>query len=413
MFQPNRVFKAARHTTPDLSTTVSGSESDIPAMLSDGKRMRVVWRPEHGDGEHMPHIVERTKSTLRGHPTWKFFVDDIIQPIVRGSQEEPPRHVYLDDEACYIIWKSQQYTDTELKTYWPFDFDHQGNIKTGRSNRGRPAWVDSDIPVIAKGKLRGKNKWYEFSGEPETTEYRPVRPANKSKMELQVETEWGTKNGQDVGLVNPIEETLDTLTSETSANKNTVPRSTALTISAGPQPRFDPTRRARPPEESLKVKDSRSYPVQGLSLDKLPHHIEHTYHTAVSQSYSLRNSNAPPKRKFVGSFLISSSSLGSNSRSPDRKHVKLAELPPTTVGASPKHKSAGPFLISSSPIGNSSRHSDPKRVTSAKLSLPVVGASLDDKHGGREEHRSIPLPAQLPEFPLDDSTEEDEFLDSE
>ncbi|KAK7182653.1 hypothetical protein PSPO01_11234 [Paraphaeosphaeria sporulosa] len=374
MSQPCRVLAAAT-SSPALSNPVSGSESNIPTMLSDGKRMRAIWRPEHGDGEHVPHIVERTKSTLRGHPTWKLFVDDITQPIVRGSQEEPPRHMYLDDEACHVVWKSQQYTDTELKTYWPFDFDHQGNIKTGRPNRGRPAWVDTDIPVYAKGKLRGKNKWYEFSGEPETTEYRPVRPASKSKIELQVEAEWAAKNAQDTGVVNSIEETLDIPTSETSANKNTAPSSTAITIAVGPQPRPDLTHAAFTLEESLRPKNSQSRSVDETSLDDSLHHIEDTYSTAGPQPNS----------------------------------------PQRTITPLPKRKLAAPFLMSSSSPRNNSRGSDPKDIISAELSLLVADPSADNEHGGPDEHQSSSMLVQLPKLPLEEDSdhEENEFLERE
>ncbi|KAF2449543.1 hypothetical protein P171DRAFT_480623 [Karstenula rhodostoma CBS 690.94] len=448
MSQPGCVF-GAPSPSPAPSTAVSGSESDVPAMISDGKRMRAIWRPEHGDGEFVQHIVDRSKTTLRGHPTWKLFVDEIMQPIVRGNKQEPPRYVYLDDEACYTVWKSQQYADTELKTYWPFDFDHQGNIKTGRPNRGRPALVDSDMSVIARGKLRGKDKWYAFSGEPGTTDYRPVRPANKTKIELQVEAEWAAQNGQDAGVVSSVEETLDTPTNGTSANMSTTPGSTPITIANGQRPnspraarnarldrvcasRASPPKHAPPkhweiperstsPKNGVKLKNYRSRSVQGSSLDDPPQHIKDSFPTAVSQPNPLSESSTPPpKRKTTGPFLVSSSPPKSSSKSPDHKRAKLAELSPTITGASPKHEPIGPFLISSCPSENSSRSSNHTRVTLAErkasllAELPPTVASVSPnyKQGGRGEQRSSPLPVEMPEFPLDNDSdrEEDEFL---
>ena len=111
---------------------MANNQPETPAMVSDGRRMRAVWRPEHGNGDSIQHIIDRCKTTVGGHPTWKIFVGDIPEPIVRGG-DEPPRYAYLDDRACYVIWKSKQYTNDEMKVFWPFDFDHQGNIKAGRS----------------------------------------------------------------------------------------------------------------------------------------------------------------------------------------------------------------------------------------------------------------------------------------
>lgn len=191
-------FLAASETTISDTATSLTAMSTLPTMMSDGKRTRAVWRPGDGDGDTTQHIIERTKNTLHGHPTWKLFINDIPEPIVRGGPGEPPRYVYLDDASCYTVWKSKAYTNEELRAYYTFDFDHQGNIRAGRSNRGRPAWADSDECVIAKGALRGKNKWYEFSGEPDKTEYQPIRPFKKSQIQLQVEGERAVLAGQNV-----------------------------------------------------------------------------------------------------------------------------------------------------------------------------------------------------------------------
>jgi hypothetical protein len=381
--------------------------------------MRAVWRPECGDGEAVQHIIDRSKTTLRGHPTWKLFVDTIPQPIVRGSKQEPPRYVYLDDQACYTVWKSQQYTDTELQLYWPFDFDHQGNIKTGRPHRGRPAWTDSEVPEIAKGRLRGKGKWYEFSGEPETTDYRPLRPATKTKMELQVEAEWAARIGQEAGIAGYIEETLDTPTNEASADQTTIPGRKPITIANGKRaesPRLDSLKSVMEPM------GSRSRSTLDPSFDDLSYHPRDASSTGVLQTNLLSNPSTPPrKRKSTGPFLVSSSPPKSSSKSPDHKRAKLAELPLTTTGPSPKRKSTGPFLISSSPSESSSRSSDHKRVTPgerkgplpAELTLAIISASIDDSHGSRGEQCLSSLPAELSELPPDDDSdrEEDEFLE--
>ncbi|KAF2247851.1 hypothetical protein BU26DRAFT_321964 [Trematosphaeria pertusa] len=168
---------------------MAGSQANTPEMISDGKRMRMLWQPGDGDGEAAPHLIERSTNTIKGHPTWKIFTSDIQLPIIRGSRDEPPHYIYLDDKACYLVYTSKLYSNDELRNFWPFDFDHQGNIKTGRKNRGRSAYLDDSETEFAKAPLRGKNKWYEFSGEPEVAEYKPVRPKKATKMEKIVAAE--------------------------------------------------------------------------------------------------------------------------------------------------------------------------------------------------------------------------------
>jgi hypothetical protein len=153
-------------------------------MASDGKRMRSVWTPRDGNGESAAHLVERTMHNMRGHPTWKMYIDDVHLPIIRDTPEEPPRYVYLDDRACFTIWCTEAYTKTEMKEFWPFDFNQFGQVKTGRVNRGRPAWVDDTEVEHAKAPLRGKNKFYVFYGDAEVeTEYKPARPKARTKIE--------------------------------------------------------------------------------------------------------------------------------------------------------------------------------------------------------------------------------------
>ncbi|KAH7068607.1 hypothetical protein FB567DRAFT_482870 [Paraphoma chrysanthemicola] len=135
-------------------------------VTSDGKRLRVVWADGDGDGESSAHLIERSHGTVKGHPTWKVFCGEIADPLERGTNE-PPRYVYLDDQACYLIWSSQKYTKHEMKEFWPFDFDSSGKIRVGRMNKGRPAYVDASHSQYATAPLRGKNTTFEFSGSPD------------------------------------------------------------------------------------------------------------------------------------------------------------------------------------------------------------------------------------------------------
>jgi hypothetical protein len=53
----------------------------------------------------------------------------VTDPIIRG-ENEPPHHAYLGDRACYAVLVSKQYTNQELRVFWPFDFDQPGKIRT-------------------------------------------------------------------------------------------------------------------------------------------------------------------------------------------------------------------------------------------------------------------------------------------
>ncbi|KAF2002005.1 hypothetical protein P154DRAFT_595614 [Amniculicola lignicola CBS 123094] len=161
-----------------------------PRMLSDGKRMRQVWKPKDGDGDSSTYVVERSINLLRGHPTWKLYMEEVPIPITRGSKEEPPRYVYLDDKACHAVHSTNIYTNEELRLYWPFDFNHQGHIKAGRKNRGRPAHTDDSEKEFATAPLRSKKAVYEFTGAPEMTEYEPLRPKRPTRVEAQVAEEF-------------------------------------------------------------------------------------------------------------------------------------------------------------------------------------------------------------------------------
>jgi hypothetical protein len=172
----------------DAGSNASEAE-EVPAMISDGRRMRPVWKPGDGDGDPSAHLVERSMYLIQGHPTWKVFMGDVELPIVRGSEKEPPHYVYLDDKACHDIYCSEAYSHAELRDFYPWDFNHQGNIKQGRLNRGRPAYLDDSNTVIAQGKLRGRGKLYTFSGAPEVTDYTPLRPKKGSKAQAAVAKE--------------------------------------------------------------------------------------------------------------------------------------------------------------------------------------------------------------------------------
>jgi hypothetical protein len=166
--------------TGDLMASAPGTSYTV---ASDGKRLRVLWEPGHGDGDPNPDLAERCMKTVKGHPTWKLFCGDISEPIVR-NENEPPHHVYLDDRACYAILTSDQYTQQELRLFWPFDFDQIGKIRANRMNRGRPAYVDESCREYATGPAREKKKvgLYVFSGAADTSD--DVRPrSDKLKSE--------------------------------------------------------------------------------------------------------------------------------------------------------------------------------------------------------------------------------------
>ncbi|KAI4686024.1 uncharacterized protein J4E88_003861 [Alternaria novae-zelandiae] len=155
-------------------------------MVSDGKRMRILWRDGDGNGDSNKAFVMRSKTTVRGHPTWKMYMAKVPRPVIYGRQE-PPRYVYLDDKACYAVYNSQTYTAKELSTFWPYDFDNLGNIKASRPNRGRPAYLENSTTVFARGPLRrSKLTEYEFCGRPassgqQTPDWRVKRAAEEAQ----------------------------------------------------------------------------------------------------------------------------------------------------------------------------------------------------------------------------------------
>jgi hypothetical protein len=161
--------------TGSMSRTASGSAA---ATKSDGKRERVLWTEGDDNGDSNKELINRTLTTVKGHPTWKFYCGEPTDAILRGKNE-PPRYVYLDDRACFDILNSRIYTKLELKTFWPYDFDNTGSIRSMRPNRGNPAYVDDSCLQYARGPLRGRQDMYEFSGEPEDSQV----PAPSKKVE--------------------------------------------------------------------------------------------------------------------------------------------------------------------------------------------------------------------------------------
>lgn len=192
-----------------LAASAPGKQT---TMIFDGRRMRVVWAHGDGNGEPSEYLVERTINTMKGHPTWKVFCGDVALPIERGGPE-PPRHVYLDDLACFTIWCSKFYSKDDLKTFWPFDFDNAGKIKTGRKNRGRPAYSDNSFTEYAKGPLRKKNQLYEFCGASSTAP--PVAKKGSKGSSAEIKSEPGTPPRMPSQTVLPLTFPLSPLTRPT------------------------------------------------------------------------------------------------------------------------------------------------------------------------------------------------------
>ncbi|KAF2116318.1 hypothetical protein BDV96DRAFT_48166 [Lophiotrema nucula] len=168
---------------------MSGIPSVATNLVSDGKRMREIWKPSDGDGHDNAGLVERSMNNIKGHPTWKVFMGEMPTAFQRGTQDEPPHYCYLDDYACHAVLASKAYTNEELNKFWPFDFNQQGVVKQGRKNRGRPAFTNDSKTDFVKTPMRSKKLLYVFSGEPQYTNYAPVRPKRLTKMEKQVEDE--------------------------------------------------------------------------------------------------------------------------------------------------------------------------------------------------------------------------------
>jgi hypothetical protein len=305
-----------------------------PNLISDGKRMRPIWRPGDGNGEPSRYLVERSMATIRGHPTWKLFREDIELPIIRGSSQEPPHYVYLDDKACYVIWSSNVYAKEDLRDYWPFDFDHHGHTRTGRKNRGRPAYSDEAETKYATSPLRNKDRWYEYSGEPEVTEYQPLRAKRKSKIQQLVEQEFAQK-----ALL--AQEATGSRQDEYSRSSS----STAITTASATINGADVVHSSHPLPPHHMVSGGPKLPLPGSSLllgtrpimlntshleDLPPYGTFRTRTVDVASSYDCTSSETslsnntqpvqqnPSKRKFIQPFDVSSSDTSSSPPTPKK-----------------------------------------------------------------------------------------------
>jgi hypothetical protein len=85
-------------------------------MVSDGKRMRILWLEGGGDGDPNKSSIALWIMSIRGHPTWKLYAGNVPNPIFH-RKDEPPQNVYLDDQACYAIYNSRAYSKKDLGTF--------------------------------------------------------------------------------------------------------------------------------------------------------------------------------------------------------------------------------------------------------------------------------------------------------
>lgn len=113
------------------------SQGTRPA-ISDGKAPRPIWRPTDGNGDPDIGIFEASRYHASGHPTWKVYCGDAPCSL-NGAFVEPPKHVYLDDKACFKILHFAGYNGAERGRHWRHDFDNKGGVKPHRKQRGRPA----------------------------------------------------------------------------------------------------------------------------------------------------------------------------------------------------------------------------------------------------------------------------------
>jgi hypothetical protein len=363
---------------------MANSRSSVPQMTSDGKRMRVLWKSGDGDGDSSTYLVERSINILKGHPTWKVFMGDIDLPIERGSKNEPPHYVYLDDRACYYIYLSNVYSKDELKMFWPFDFSNQGQIKQGRKNRGRVAYLDDSSVKIAKGPLRGKEKWYEFSGNPEVVAYYAIRP-KKGHMERQVAEELA-KNGQlsaeDVfqGLIDDGDKTSQA--SEAATSPATTPAEAPVPIINTPRLSRPTSQIPRPPPKGVPLEVAEVLhptklaprrpivPVQNIDDMYPPMPTGRPTPSPASSVNTLYPSRSAPPTSIITPLQFGSTLLTSSFRSDT-----LFRYSPKMI---PKPVALPPRAIHGSPYGTVSpvsKFRSTPRAISGDLSSPL-GSSL-------------------------------------
>ncbi len=139
------------------------ADSFRPTMF-DGKTQRQIWQPGDGNGDANVDILEtaQARNNTRGHPTWRIF-NGTVGAFIRGVKE-PPLRCYLDDKAAFNIIRSNAYTNVEKHRYWPFDFAVNGLMRSGRKNRGRPAYEPGSQNVIASTDGQKRTGPYYFYG---------------------------------------------------------------------------------------------------------------------------------------------------------------------------------------------------------------------------------------------------------
>lgn len=100
-------------------------------MVSGGKRMRILWTDGDGSGDSNKAFITRSKTTVRGHPTWKMYMGKVPHPIIYGRREPQgmytstttpvtqstnPEHTPLGSSAHFgrmilTIWATSRPTD--------------------------------------------------------------------------------------------------------------------------------------------------------------------------------------------------------------------------------------------------------------------------------------------------------------
>lgn len=107
--------------------------------------LREIWQPGDSDGKRDDEFADASIATIKSRLR---FLQHDFGPIIRGVNS-PPKHVILDDTACYEIGKSHAYTGKEKFMYWSHDFSQHGTIRNGRLNCGREV-----LMPVSKGGMK-------------------------------------------------------------------------------------------------------------------------------------------------------------------------------------------------------------------------------------------------------------------
>lgn len=130
------------------SEETSSSHNNVRPVISDGKVMRQIWRPEDGSGDPDTTTFEKSRYTDTGHPTWKIYCGDAPER-VNGIFVEPPKFCYLDDRAAFKILHWEGFSKAERGRFWKHDFGSKGDLRPNRKTRGRPAFiVGGDVAFV-------------------------------------------------------------------------------------------------------------------------------------------------------------------------------------------------------------------------------------------------------------------------